>query len=61
MTGYAKPRVVVSRCLGFDACRYDGAMISYEFNSIALPDHQEGATALLEKRAPKFQGLPISE
>lgn len=39
---------------------YD-AMISYEFNSIALPDHQEGATALLEKRAPKFQGLPISE
>jgi len=22
-----RPRVVVSRCLGFDRCRYDGSMI----------------------------------
>ena len=24
----AKPTLVVSRCLGFDACRYDGEMIA---------------------------------
>mgnify|MGYP001082645199 CR=1 FL=1 len=28
MTAFAKPRLVVSRCLGFDRCRYDGSMIS---------------------------------
>jgi enoyl-CoA hydratase len=38
---------------------YD-AMISYEFHSLALPDHKEGSLALLEKRAPKFEGKPIS-
>ena len=31
MKAFAKPRVVVSKCLGFAACRYDGAMISDDF------------------------------
>jgi uncharacterized protein YbgA (DUF1722 family)/uncharacterized protein YbbK (DUF523 family) len=31
MRTFAKPRVVVSRCLEFAACRYDGAMISDEW------------------------------
>ena len=28
MTGFARPRIVVSRCLGFAACRHDGAKLS---------------------------------
>ena len=28
MRAFAKPRVVVSKCLEFAACRYDGQMIS---------------------------------
>lgn len=28
---YAKPRIVVSKCLGFAACRYNGLMISSPF------------------------------
>ena len=35
------------------------AMISYEFNSISLPDHQEAVNAFKEKRAPKFKGGAI--
>jgi uncharacterized protein YbbK (DUF523 family) len=31
MKAFAKPQVVVSKCLGFAACRYDGAMISDDF------------------------------
>ena len=31
MRTFAKPRVVVSKCLEFAPCRYDGAMISNEF------------------------------
>ncbi len=31
MSSFQTPRVVVSRCLGFDHCRYNGAMISDEF------------------------------
>ncbi len=32
-----KPIVVVSRCLGFDACRYDGQMLSNSFVSQLAP------------------------
>ncbi len=38
MTGYAKPRVVASRCLGSDTCRYDGATISNEFLKALEPN-----------------------
>ncbi len=31
MTEFARPRVVVSRCLGFAACRWNGAIISEPF------------------------------
>ena len=31
MSGFAKPKVLVSRCLGVEACRYDGAIIPDEF------------------------------
>lgn len=31
MNGEIKPQVVVSRCLGFDACRYNGQMIPDKF------------------------------
>jgi len=31
MRAFAKPRVGVSKCLGFAACRYNGAMISDDF------------------------------
>ncbi|MBU0513482.1 MAG: DUF523 and DUF1722 domain-containing protein [Proteobacteria bacterium] len=27
MAGFVRPRVVISRCLGFDRCRYDGAIV----------------------------------
>jgi uncharacterized protein YbgA (DUF1722 family)/uncharacterized protein YbbK (DUF523 family) len=30
MRTFARPEVVVSKCLGFDACRYNGAMINDE-------------------------------
>jgi uncharacterized protein YbgA (DUF1722 family)/uncharacterized protein YbbK (DUF523 family) len=29
--GYMKPTVVVSKCLGFDSCRYNGMMIKSDF------------------------------
>ncbi len=32
-----KPRVIVSRCLGFAACRYDGAMLSEPFLAALAP------------------------
>jgi uncharacterized protein YbgA (DUF1722 family)/uncharacterized protein YbbK (DUF523 family) len=28
MVDFARPKVVVSRCLGFEACRYDGAIVT---------------------------------
>jgi uncharacterized protein YbgA (DUF1722 family)/uncharacterized protein YbbK (DUF523 family) len=31
MTGFVRPRVVVSKCLGFAACRWNGLSISDEF------------------------------
>jgi len=31
MSDYAKPRVVISKCLGFAACRWDGAVINDDF------------------------------
>jgi len=31
MAGFVKPRVVVSKCLGFAACRYNGAVVSGTF------------------------------
>ncbi len=30
MASFARPRVVISRCLGFDHCRYDGAIVPSE-------------------------------
>jgi uncharacterized protein YbgA (DUF1722 family)/uncharacterized protein YbbK (DUF523 family) len=32
-----KPKVVVSKCLGFAACRYDGGIISSDFVSLLRP------------------------
>ncbi|MFH1220328.1 MAG: DUF523 and DUF1722 domain-containing protein [Candidatus Eisenbacteria bacterium] len=37
MTQFARPGVVVSRCLEFDRCRYDGAMISSPVVSALKP------------------------
>ncbi|TYB89657.1 MAG: DUF1722 domain-containing protein [Kosmotoga sp.] len=31
MREFRRPKVVISRCLGFDSCRYDGQIISSEF------------------------------
>jgi len=31
MTEHSKPRIVVSRCLGSDVCRYDGEAITFDF------------------------------
>ena len=31
MTGFARPRVVLSRCLELDKVRYDGEKIAYGF------------------------------
>ena len=31
MTSWPKPRVVVSRCLGFEACRYNGEILRQDF------------------------------
>ncbi|MFQ6613276.1 MAG: DUF523 and DUF1722 domain-containing protein, partial [Fidelibacterota bacterium] len=28
---FTRPRILVSRCLGFDACRYDGACLPHDF------------------------------
>ncbi|MFH1313503.1 MAG: DUF523 and DUF1722 domain-containing protein [Candidatus Eisenbacteria bacterium] len=49
-----KPRVVVSKCLGFARCRYDGAVISSEFTRLLKP-HVEFLTV-----CPEVQiGLPV--
>ena len=37
---FARPRVVISRCLGFAACRWDGSMITDRFAQ-ALARHVE--------------------
>ncbi|WP_407355868.1 YbgA family protein [Methanolobus sp. WCC5] len=31
MSGFARPKIVVSKCLGFAACRYDGQMLPATF------------------------------
>lgn len=31
MTAFPKPRIVVSKCLGFDPCRYDGEVVENNF------------------------------
>jgi uncharacterized protein YbgA (DUF1722 family)/uncharacterized protein YbbK (DUF523 family) len=47
MASYAKPHVVVSRCLGFDACRYNGEMIPDRFLA-ALDSHARLTTVCPE-------------
>lgn len=37
MSGFAKPKVVVSRCLGFDNCRWNGATIPDDFVDMLRP------------------------
>jgi len=37
MTEFPRPRVVVSRCIGFDHCRYNGQMISSDFVNALRP------------------------
>ncbi|MGD8718951.1 MAG: DUF523 and DUF1722 domain-containing protein [Candidatus Zixiibacteriota bacterium] len=37
MREFAKPTVVVSRCLGFDAVRYDGSIVNDEFVAALKP------------------------
>ena len=37
MSHFPKPRTVVSRCIEFDHCRYDGKMISSDFVKALLP------------------------
>lgn len=29
-----KPKVIISRCLGFDSCRHNGAMITFDLLDI---------------------------
>ncbi len=43
-TGWPRPRVVVSRCLGFESCRYDGSIVE---------------CALVEELKPFVDFLPI--
>ena len=31
MSEWAKPTILISKCLEFDHCRYDGSMISSDF------------------------------
>lgn len=40
MTDYVKPKVLVSKCIGFDSCRFNGGIISSEVVN-ALKDHVE--------------------
>lgn len=47
MKDFARPTVVVSRCLGFDACRYDGQMVPSRFTE-ALSRHAEVRTVCPE-------------
>lgn len=47
MSVSGRPRVVISRCLGFDACRYDGRMVSFPFAE-QLADHSDIVTVCPE-------------
>jgi len=47
MRDFARPTVVVSRCLGFDACRYDGRTVPSRFTG-ALSRHAEVRTVCPE-------------
>jgi uncharacterized protein YbbK (DUF523 family) len=38
MTEFPKPKVVISKCLGFEACRFNGEVIQDKFIS-KLEDH----------------------
>lgn len=48
METFPTPRVVVSRCLGFERCRYDGSVINDPFISLLQP-HVEFITVCPEK------------
>ena len=48
MDTFPKPRVVVSRCLGFEKCRYDGSVISDPTVPLLEP-HVEYITVCPEK------------
>lgn len=37
MDNFPRPRVLFSRCLGFEACRYDGSMIRDDFSQALIP------------------------
>jgi uncharacterized protein YbgA (DUF1722 family)/uncharacterized protein YbbK (DUF523 family) len=50
MSEYPRPTVVVSRCLGFDACRYDGQIIHEDFVS-RMREHVEFITVCPEVEA----------
>ena len=39
----ARPRIVVSRCLGFDACRWNGEMIRDAFVDSLQPHPREAS------------------
>lgn len=43
MREFKKPKVVISRCLGFESCRYDGQSISSEFVD-KLKEHVDSIT-----------------
>ncbi len=40
MSDYVKPKVLVSKCMGFDHCRYNGGIVASEVVD-ALEDHVE--------------------
>ena len=40
----ARPRIVVSRCLGFDACRWNGEMIWTGCTNAMMPRSHAGKT-----------------
>ena len=44
---YVRPNIVISRCLEFDACRYDGQMINNNYISL-MKDHIDFITVCPE-------------
>ncbi|MGM0497617.1 MAG: 2-thiouracil desulfurase family protein, partial [Bacteroidota bacterium] len=49
MHEFPKPVVIVSKCLGFEKCRYDGTMIS-EYFLQALQDYVDFIPVCPEKK-----------
>ena len=37
MTGFPKPRIVISKCIGFDPCRYNGEIVQDKFVARLVP------------------------